>query len=49
MNVVWTDAAIAHLQAIHDYIAQISPEYVRRMVDRLTRRSKQIAAFPVQL
>ncbi len=46
MNVVWTDAAIAHLQAIHDYIAQTSPEYARRVIDRLTRRSKQIAAFP---
>ncbi len=27
-------------------IAQDSPEYARRMVDRLTRRSQQIAKFP---
>jgi plasmid stabilization system protein ParE len=34
------------LQAIHDYISETSPEYALRMVDRLTRRSIQIAEFP---
>ena len=33
-------------QAIHDYLAQTSPDYAVRIVDRLTRRSIQIAAFP---
>ncbi len=46
MNVLWTDAAVAQLEAIHDYVAQTSPGYARRMVDRLTRRSIQIGAFP---
>ena len=46
MRVLWTDAAVAQLQAIHDYIAQTSPEYALRIVDRLTRRSIQIASFP---
>jgi toxin ParE1/3/4 len=46
MKVLWTDAAVAQLEAIHDYVAQISPEYARRIVDRLTKRSIQIAAFP---
>ena len=46
MKVLWTDAAVNQLQAIHDYVAQTSPEYARRVVDRLTKRSKQIAAFP---
>lgn len=46
MKVLWTDAAVAQLQAIHDYVAQTSPEYARRIIDRLTRRSIQIAAFP---
>jgi plasmid stabilization system protein ParE len=27
-------------------VAQTSPEYARRIVDKLTRRSIQIAAFP---
>lgn len=46
MKVVWTDAAVAQLQAIHDYLAQTSPEYARRTVDRLTRRSERIGSFP---
>ncbi|MBI3015296.1 MAG: type II toxin-antitoxin system RelE/ParE family toxin [Candidatus Tectomicrobia bacterium] len=46
MKVHWTDAAEGHLDALYAYIAQDSPEYARRMVDRLTRRSQQIAEFP---
>ena len=46
MKVVWTASAISHLQAIYDYIAQTSPDYALRMVDRLTKRSIQIAEFP---
>ena len=46
MKVLWTDSAVAQLQAIHDYVAQTSPEYAVGIVDRLTRRSIQIAAFP---
>ncbi len=46
MNVHWTDEAQNHLDKIHDYIAQDSPEYALRVVDRLTRRSEQIATFP---
>jgi len=47
MNVHWTDTAQDHLRAIHAYIAKDSPEYAKRMVDRLTRRSAQIADFPL--
>jgi len=46
MNVHWTDTAEGHLDAIYAYIAQDSPGYARRLVDRLTRRSQQIANFP---
>jgi toxin ParE1/3/4 len=46
MNVQWTDTAQGHLDAIYHYIAQNSPEYAKLMVDRLTRRSQQIAEFP---
>jgi plasmid stabilization system protein ParE len=46
MSVHWTDTAQAHLDGIHQYIAQNSPEYAKRMVDRLTRRSQQIGLFP---
>lgn len=46
MRVHWTDTAEGHLDAIYDYIAQDSPEYATRVVDRLARRSQQIAKFP---
>ena len=47
MKVHWTDTALEHLQAIHAYIANNSPQYALRTVDRLTRRSQQIAEFPL--
>lgn len=46
MRVFWTDAALNQLEAIRDYLAQTSPEYARRVVERLVNRSEQIAAFP---
>ena len=47
MNVHWTETAQDHLDAIHAYIARNSAEYALRMVDRLTRRSQQIADAPL--
>lgn len=47
MKVHWTETAEGHLDAIHAYISQDSPRYALRMVDRLTRRSQQIADFPL--
>jgi plasmid stabilization system protein ParE len=46
MKVLWTDAAVAQLEAIHDYVARTSTGYARRIVDRLTKRSVQISTFP---
>jgi addiction module RelE/StbE family toxin len=46
VNVHWTDTAVAHLVAIYERIAQDAPVYAQRMIDRLTRRSEQIATFP---
>ena len=46
MTVHWTETAQDHLDAIYAYIAQDSPEYALRMIDRLTRRSQQIAESP---
>ncbi len=48
MKVHWTRSASGHLDAIHDHIAQDSPVYAKRVVDRLTQRSKQIAAFLIR-
>ena len=47
MNVHWTETAQEHLDAIHAHIARNSAEYALRMVDRLTRRSQQIADTPL--
>ena len=46
MRVHWTENAIGHLVNIYEYIAINSPTYGRRMVDRITRRSEQIAEQP---
>ena len=46
MNVEWTENAVRHLTAVHDYIAQNSPIYARKMAGRLTRRFDQIADHP---
>jgi plasmid stabilization system protein ParE len=46
VNVQWTESALSQLDAIYEYIAQTSPEYASRIIDRLTRRSIQIAEFP---
>ena len=47
MNVEWTETAEGHLDRIYNYIAQTSPVYAKRVVDRITRRSKQIITFPM--
>jgi toxin ParE1/3/4 len=47
MKVHWTNTAEGHLDAIFNYIAQNSPEYAKRIVDRITRRSQQIAEYPL--
>lgn len=47
MNVKWTENAISHLNNIHEYIALDSPFYAKRTVDKITRRSEQIATFPL--
>jgi toxin ParE1/3/4 len=47
MKVHWTDTAEKHLDAIYAHIALDSSAYAKRMVDRLTRRSGQIANYPL--
>ena len=47
MKIYWTATAVNNLQAIYDYIAQNSLQYAERTIDCLTRRSQQIAEFPL--
>ena len=46
MKVGWTDEALRHLDDIYRHIAGDAPAYARRMVDKITRRTQQIGAFP---
>ena len=46
MKVYWTQNAIEHLVNIYEYIALNSPTYAKRMADKITRRSEQIADHP---
>ena len=46
MKVCWTDEALRHLDNIYRHIAEDAPVYARRMVDKITQRSRQIGAFP---
>ena len=46
MKVLWTNAALGQLADIYTYIAHDSENYARRVIDRITARSKQIASFP---
>ena len=47
MRVHWTETAERHLDAIYAYIAQNSPAYALKTVDRITAKSQQIADFPL--
>ncbi len=47
MKVYWTHNAVDHLVNIYEYIALNSPTYAKRMVDRITQRSSQIAGNPL--
>ena len=46
MTVKWAQSAIADLAAIYDYIESDSPRYAIAVVDRLTKRTEQLASFP---
>ena len=47
MRVHWTQNAIEHLVNIYEYITLNSPTYAKRIMDRITRRSEQIAEQPL--
>jgi toxin ParE1/3/4 len=47
VRVHWTNTAIEHLVSIYEYVAHDSKPYADRLIDKLTRRSEQIAAFPL--
>jgi plasmid stabilization system protein ParE len=46
MRVHWTENAVEHLVNIYEHIAINSSTYAKRMVERITNRSEQIADLP---
>ena len=46
MRVQWTQNAISDLTSIYERIESDSPQYAVAVVDRITRRTEQIASFP---
>ncbi|WP_293374808.1 type II toxin-antitoxin system RelE/ParE family toxin [Nevskia sp.] len=46
-EVVWTDPALADLDAIGDYIALDNPQAARGLIQRVFARVDQLAAFPL--
>jgi toxin ParE1/3/4 len=47
LKVNWTDNAIQHLLGIYEFIGSASGIYAKATIDKLTRRSEQIAKFPI--
>jgi plasmid stabilization system protein ParE len=45
-QVKWTNRAISHLQAIHDYIAKDSKVYANRFVKSLIHSTKKLESMP---
>jgi toxin ParE1/3/4 len=46
MNVHWTEAALADLQAAEAYIARHSHQYARSLVERIFARSESLLSQP---
>ena len=45
-RVIWTDRALAHLDAAADFIARDSPRLARLFVERAFDATDRLAAFP---
>jgi plasmid stabilization system protein ParE len=45
-QVIWTEPALADLDAIADYIALDNPEAAKALVQRVFRRVEHLAAYP---
>ena len=45
-ELIWSDAAIADLEGIHDYIARDSHQYARHQVERIYRSTEHLRRFP---
>lgn len=46
LRIVWTDEAVAHLEAIVTYIEAFNPAAARRLGERLIELADSLAEFP---
>ncbi|MFN0147584.1 MAG: type II toxin-antitoxin system RelE/ParE family toxin [Dehalococcoidia bacterium] len=47
MAISWTDEALADLQTIFDSLAETSPRFAGRALERISGQVKQIERFPM--
>jgi plasmid stabilization system protein ParE len=47
VKVVWSLAALRQLEAIHAFVAQHSPQYATRILERLLERAESLERFPL--
>jgi plasmid stabilization system protein ParE len=45
-RIVWTDEAVAHLEAIVEYVEAFNPAAARRLGERLIEVADSLAEFP---
>jgi addiction module RelE/StbE family toxin len=46
LTVVWTEEAVAHLEAIVEYVEAFNPGAARRLGERLIEAADSLAEFP---
>jgi len=46
-KIIWTNKSVAHLKALHDYIAEDSPVYAVGFVKALIKSTRKLEAFPL--
>ena len=47
MRIIWSEPALADIEAIHDFIARDSRQYATRFVQRLLEATERLAALPM--
>lgn len=46
MRIVWSDGAVANLEAIHEYIARDAPDRAGSFIQRLIEATEPLTDFP---
>ena len=46
MRIIWSEPALADLEAIHDFIARDSPRYATRFAERIIDATERLTTLP---